>query len=180
MSCSMNSTLAVFNLCLCRKSQISMHVLFPATLPAAAYNHNPSVQVWVEQSLHHLLSPTTVSCAVTVQLYLWLVCSCEHGHLNILSSDWFGLARGRRSGGLLVVAAHTDKEEEQGYGQRDRHTGNQDVQDLHVAAARLVFIVCRDGRRERNNIRYVGYRMTGQYNVIKRHTTAETISRLIY
>lgn len=115
-----------------------------------------------------------------MQLYLWLVCSCEHGHLNVLSSDWFGLARGRRPGGLLVVAAHANKEEEQGDGQRDRHTGNQNVHDLHVAAARLVFIVCRDGRRERNNIRYTGYCMTEQYNVIKRDTRAETISRLIY
>lgn len=80
--------------------------------------------------------------------YLWLVCSCEHGHLNVLSADWFGLARGRRPGGLLVVAAHANEEEKQGNGQRDCHTGDQDVQDLHVAAARLVFMVCSDRRRE--------------------------------
>lgn len=80
--------------------------------------------------------------------YLWLVCSREHGHLNVLSADWFGLARGGRPGGLLVVAAHANEEEKQGNGQRDRHTGDQDVQDLHVAAARHVFMVCSDRRRE--------------------------------
>lgn len=66
--------------------------------------------------------------------YLWLVGGGEHGHLHVLSADWFGLARGRGPGGLLVVAAHTNEEEKQGDGQRDRHAGNQDVQDLHVAA----------------------------------------------
>lgn len=86
-----------------------------------------------------------MSCAVIVLQYLWLVGSREHRHLNVLSSDWFGLARGRRSGGLLVIAAHANEEEEQGNGQRDRHTGNQDVQDLHVTATRLVFMIYRDG-----------------------------------
>lgn len=108
-------------------------------------------------------------------LYLWLVCSCEHGHLNILSPDWFLLTRGRWPGGLLVVAAHANKEEEQGNGQWDCHTGNQYVQDLHVAAARLVFMVCGDGWKERNNIRYISYCVIGQYNVIKRHTREELL-----
>ena len=78
---------------------------------------------------------------MTVPLYLWLVRSREHGHLHVLPSDGFGLTGGRGPGGLLVVAAHANEEEEQGDGQRDRHTGDQDVQDLHVAAARLVFVV---------------------------------------
>lgn len=81
-------------------------------------------------------------------IYLGLVCRGEHGHLNVLSPDRFGLARRRRSRGLLVVAAHADEEEEQGDGQRDGYTGDQDVQDLHVAAARLLFMVYRDRRGE--------------------------------
>lgn len=89
-----------------------------------------------------------MSCAATALLYLWLIRSGQHGHLDVLSADWFGLTRGRRPGGLLVVAAHTNKEEKQGDGQWDRHAGNQDVQDLHVAAARLVFIVCNDQWKE--------------------------------
>lgn len=89
--------------------------------------------------------PTTppTQCAAA-QPYLWLVCCCEHGHLNVLPADWFGLARGRRPGGLLVVAANADEEEKQGDSQRDGHTGNQDIEDLHAAAAGLVFVVCRD------------------------------------
>lgn len=75
--------------------------------------------------------------------YLWLICCCEHGHLDILPTDRFGLARGRWPGGLLVVAAHANEEEEQGDGQRDGHTWNQNVQDLHVAATRLLLMVYR-------------------------------------
>lgn len=74
--------------------------------------------------------------------YLWLVGGGEHGHLHVLSTDRFGLAGGRRPGGLLVVAARTYEGEKQGDGQRDRHAGNQDVEDLHVAAAGVVFVVC--------------------------------------
>lgn len=89
-----------------------------------------------------MTSPPT-QCAAA-QPYLWLVRCCEHGHLDVLPAHWFGLARGGRPGGLLVVAANADEEEKQGNGQRDGHTGNEDVQDLHAAAARLVFVVCRD------------------------------------
>lgn len=73
--------------------------------------------------------------------YLGLVGGGEHGHLHVLPADRLGLARGRRPGRLLVVAAHADEEEKQGDGQGDGHAGDQDVQDLHVAAARLVFVV---------------------------------------
>lgn len=74
--------------------------------------------------------------------YLWLVRRREHGHLHVLPAHWFGLARGRRPGGLLVVAAHADEEEKQGDGQRDGHAGNQDVEDLHVAATGLLLMIC--------------------------------------
>lgn len=75
--------------------------------------------------------------------YLRLVRRREHGHLDVLPAHRFGLARGRRPGGLLVVAAHADEEEKQGNGQRDGHAGDQDVQDLHVAATGLVLMICK-------------------------------------
>ena len=84
------------------------------------------------------LPATCCDCA-----HLWLVRRREHGHLDVLSADRFGLASGRRPGRLLVVAAHTNEEEEQGNGQWDGHTGNQDVEDLHVA--RLVLMVYSGG-----------------------------------
>lgn len=87
--------------------------------------------------------PGHVTCR-TAPSHLRLVGGGEHGHLHVLSTHRFGLARGRRPGGLLVVAAHANEEEKQGDGQRDGHAGNQDVQDLHVAAARLVFMVWED------------------------------------
>lgn len=92
----------VFNFCvdiICIKCSISAEI--------NGNLHEP------RKALRHLFPTLSAICCDCNAPYLRLVCSCEHGHLNVLAADGFGLACHGRPGGLLVVAAHADEEEEQ-------------------------------------------------------------------
>lgn len=70
------------------------------------------------------------SVAAGIWGYLWFV-GVEHGHLHVLSPDVFRLPLHWGGRGFLVVATDANEEKEQGYGQGDGDTWNQDVQDFH-------------------------------------------------
>lgn len=65
--------------------------------------------------------------------YLWFV-RIEHGHFNILASYGFWLPLDDRRGRLLIVTTNTDKEEQKSNCQRNCHTGDQDIKNLHLGA----------------------------------------------